>query len=203
MRIPAPHRLRALLLAAAAAGAALAAAGGEAAGASRECGSFGSQAAAQAHFVKLGGGPAKSTARHLDDDRDGVACESLGGPYSGFASLGYNKRKRFFYGYAWLPSSAAAPDQFACLYGNRHFPDGPRLLTVHRVGRDGDKPLRRVEVAAQADPTRGRLSWRMPARQPRGRFYVAFEERIPLTPYGANECPGFRSRTIVLPRPRR
>jgi hypothetical protein len=169
--------------------------------ATRQCGAFSSQADAQVYFVELGGGPRTRVGR-LDADRDGVACEHLSGPYQGFAGLGYNKRKDFFYGYAWMPSVASG-EGFACMFGNKHVPDGPRRLNVYRVTPDGDKPLRtrKFGVGAEANPETGRLTWKLNAGNPRGAYYMAFEERIALTPYGRNECPGFRSRTITLPEP--
>lgn len=167
----------------------------------RSCASFSSQAAAQAYSVELGGGPRTPVGR-LDSDRDGVACEHLPGPYAGFASLGYNKRKSFFYGHAWMPT-VDSEEGFACMFGNGHVPDGPRRLNVYRATPDGDKPLlaRKFGIGAEADPETGRLTWKLKARNPQGTYYMAFEERIALSPYGRNECPGFRSRTLALPQP--
>jgi hypothetical protein len=164
----------------------------------RHCASFSSQGAAQTYFVSLGGGP-RHAIGDLDGDRDGVACEQLSGPYRGFAGFGYNERRNFFYGYARMPSTGAG--EFACMTGNEHFPDGPRRLNVYRVRSGSDKPLlrRKYGVGAEANPKTGSLVWKIGARHPRGEYYMAFEERIPLHPYGANECPGFRSRTITVP----
>jgi hypothetical protein len=169
---------------------------------SRGCASFASQAAAQAYFVGLGGGPGKAVGK-LDADRDGVACEGLKGPYKGFAGFGYNARRHFFYGNAEMPSLAAGGGEFACLFGNEHFPEGPRRLNVYKLEPGPDRPLldRRFGVGAEANPHTGHLAWKIDAKHPRGRYYMAFEERIPLHPYGSNECPGFRSRTISLPTP--
>jgi hypothetical protein len=161
------------------------------------CTSFASQAAAQRDFVELGGGPRRAIAG-LDGDGDGIACEVLSGPYQGFAGFGYNERRDFFYGYARMPATGAG--QFACLSGNKHFPNGPRRLNVYRVEPGRDRPLlrRRYGVGAEANPKTGSLVWKVEAKRPEGRYYMAFEERIPLHPYGANECPGFRSRTITV-----
>jgi hypothetical protein len=52
---------------------------------------------------------------------------------------------------------------------------------------------------SEAHPTTGLLTWKLDARHVKGRYYMAFEERIPLHPYGRNQCPGFGSRTITLP----
>jgi Excalibur calcium-binding domain len=170
----------------------------------RHCGSFASQAAAQAYFVGLGGDP-RTAIDHLDADRDGVACEGLPGPYKGFAGFGYNKRRNFFYGNAWMPAAEFEGERFACLHGNEHFPEGPRRLNVYRVAPGPDKPLhkRKFGVGAEANTRTGRLTWKIDAKHVRGRYYVAFEERIPLHPYGRNQCPGFHSRMIELPASRK
>jgi hypothetical protein len=169
----------------------------------RGCASFPSQAAAQTYFAELGAGPGPNTVAKLDTDRNGVACEGLKGPYKGFAGFGYNARRHFFYGNAQMPALSAGGDEFACLYGNEHFPEGPRRLNVYRVEPGADRPLlaRKFGVGAEANPHTGHLVWKIDARHPRGRYYMAFEERIPLHPYGPNECPGFGSRTIALPAP--
>jgi hypothetical protein len=54
-------------------------------------------------------------------------------------------------------------------------------------------------VGTEAQEGSGRLLWRAnkTLRRP-GRYYAAFEERIPLSPYGANQCPGFSSRPALL-----
>lgn len=168
----------------------------------RQCGSFGSQGGAQAYFAELGGSPSRRIGR-LDADGDGVACEGRPGPYKGFAGFGYNKRRDFFYGNAWMPAVEFEGQRFACLYGNEHFPEGPRRLNVYKVQPGPDKQLRpgKFGVGAEANPDTGQLQWKIGAKHVRGRYYMAFEERIPLHPYGRNQCPGFHSRTIQLPVP--
>lgn len=167
------------------------------------CGTFASQAAAQERFVAIGGDPGHD-AGGLDRDGNGVACEGLSGPYEGFATIGYNRAKRFFYGTATMPARAAGEGEFACLYGNRHFSDGPRLLKIYRVVPGGpDRPVSRdigVEVRAES----GRLFWKLDrAEVTAGVYYAAFEERIRTSPYAPSECPGFRSAATQLPRPQR
>jgi Excalibur calcium-binding domain len=202
MGLPFRPSSQALVLAAIVAALVLPGAAPSGAASTRGCASFDSQAAAQAYFIEHGGGAGKAVGR-LDGDRDGVACEGLKGPYQGFAGFGYNSRRRFFYGNAEMPSTVAGGDEFACLYGNRHFPEGPRRLNVYRVTPDGDKPLlrRKFGIGAEANPKTGHLVWKIDARHAKGRYYMAFEERIRLHPYGPNECPAFRSRTIALPTP--
>jgi hypothetical protein len=164
------------------------------------CGSFASQEEAQAYFMEHGGTP-----RHhlgaLDGDRDGVACEGLKGPFQGYATIGYNKEKRFFYGTASMPSMAPGSGEFACLYGNRHFPDAARRLRLFKVKPGDDKLL--VEArghGTEAKPASGRLLWRVDQKTiVPGRYYVEFEERVSQSPYGRNLCPGFRSRATKLP----
>lgn len=160
------------------------------------CPSFGSQAAAQDYFVAAGGNPRKRVGS-LDPDRDGVACEGQPGPYKGFTTIGYNKRKKFLYGLASMPSSAAGG--FPCLEGNPAFPDGPRRLNVYRA-QPGADLLVLGPVGAASDSNTGRLVWKADkAVLAPGRYYAVFEERIPLAPYGPNECPGFRSAEVGLP----
>ena len=162
------------------------------------CAGYRSQAAAQERFVALGGGPGKAVGG-LDDDGDGVACERLPGPYEGFATIGYNRSKRFFYGVASMPLNESG-DGFACLEGNRHFPDGPRLLRVYRAVRGPDRPVT-PDVGAEARAATGRLVWKFDKETiPTGRYYAAFEEQIRLSPYKPSACPGFESRSAVLPR---
>jgi hypothetical protein len=173
-------------------------AAGDGAAATPGCASYSTQAAAQNYFVSAGGDPRKSVGG-LDADRDGVACEELPGPYKGFATLGYNVNRRFFYGAAAIPPAGAGGEGFPCLLGNRHFADGPRLLTVFRVTPGEDQPMTE-EVGTAADSSSGRLVWKKDVRTiPAGRYYAAFEARIPLAPYGPNECPGFNSATVTLP----
>jgi hypothetical protein len=171
---------------------------GSGAAATPGCPSFRSQAAAQEYLAELGGGPGRPVGA-LDDDRDGVACEELPGPYKAFATIGYNRRGGFFYGIASMPSAAQGEEGFPCLYGNRHFPDGPRRLNVYKVRPGADRPIF-APLGAEARPESGRLLWKaerdviMP-----GLYYAAFEEKVPMSPYGANQCPGFRSREVALP----
>ena len=83
--------------------------------------------------------------------------------------------------------------------GNRHFADGPRLLTIYRLQPGEDREIV-SEVGAAALPGSGRLVWKAEKRRiPDGLYYAEFEARIPLTPYGGNDCPGFRSRAAILP----
>jgi hypothetical protein len=165
----------------------------------RGCGSFASQAEAQEYFIEQDGGPSRPIGA-LDPDRDGVACEGLPGPYEGYATIGYNLAKRFFYGIATMPPEASGGEGFACLYGNRHFPDAARRLDVYRVKPGPDEPLfGNSGVGAEVDQASGRLLWRADrVLNGPGRYYAAFEERIPLAPYGKNECPGFKSYPALL-----
>ena len=166
------------------------------------CASFASQAGAQDYFGRYGGSPSHPVGG-LDPDRNGVACEGLGGPYKPYATIGYNRKGRFFYGVASMPPAAKGDEEFPCLYGNRHFPDGPRHLNVYKAQPGADKPIFGT-LKAEARPESGRLLWKAErdAVTP-GLYYVAFEERIPLKPYGANQCPGFRSAELALPQPPR
>jgi hypothetical protein len=171
------------------------AAGGEAA--APGCASFRSQAAAQEYLLAAGGGPGRPGGR-VDGDRDGVACEGTAGPYKGFATIRYSAKKKAFFGTVTMPPDPLAGG-FACLEGNRRFPDGPRVLTIYRE-RPGPDRVVVSEVRTEARPESGRLFWKDPRRSvPRGLYYAEFEARIPLTPYGGNDCPGFRSRPALLP----
>ncbi|HEX3240437.1 MAG TPA: hypothetical protein VHR18_09910 [Solirubrobacterales bacterium] len=167
------------------------------------CGSFKSQAAAQDEFFELGGTPQNPVGR-LDPDRDGVACEGLPGPYKGYAMIGYNRKKQFFYGVAKMPPANGGAG-YPCLRGNRHFDDAPRKVNIFRITPSGDKSLLgEFQGKAEAQPETGQLFWKAEiANPPTGRYYVTFVERIPLTPYGPNECPGFSSQPTLLPRPTR
>jgi hypothetical protein len=163
------------------------------------CASLGNQAEAQDYFAELGGSPHRAVG-DLDGDHDGIACEGLPGPYKPFATIGYNRKGGFFYGIASMPPAAGGGEGFPCLYGNRNFPDAPRRLNVYRVLPGPDKPLFGV-LAAEARPESGRLLWKAEREVvAAGRYYAAFEEKIRLRPYGANECPGFRSGEIALPQ---
>jgi hypothetical protein len=171
----------------------------DAGAASRGCDSFPTQAAAQDHFVANGGGPQQRVGK-LDDDRDGVACEGKPGPYKGFATLGYNLRKKFFFGTASMPPLEGAAG-FPCMEGNPAFPDGPRRLNLYR-SIPGPDQLVLGPIGAEAQAASGRLLWKADkATVADGRYYAVFEEKIRMTPYGANECPGFRSAEIVFPPP--
>jgi hypothetical protein len=163
------------------------------------CASFSSQAAAQEHFVRIGGRPGHDPG-DLDPDGDGVACEDRPAPHEGFATIGYNRAKRFFYGVATMPSTDAG---FACLEGNRHYPDGPRLLKIFRLLPGLDWAVSR-DVGAEARPESGHLFWKLDREAvPPGFYYAVFEEQIRLSPYRPSECPAFRSREVYLPRPPR
>jgi hypothetical protein len=162
------------------------------------CSSFASQADAQDHFARFGGSPG-NTVGALDSDRDGVACEGRPGPYKAFATIGYHRKGGFFYGVATMPPAVDGDDRFPCLYGNRHYPDGPRLLNVYKVQPGADKPILGA-IGAEARPESGRLLWKAEreAVTP-GRYYAAFEDKVRMQPYGPNECPGFHSAEIALP----
>lgn len=167
-----------------------------------DCGSLKSQAVAQELFVDMGGRPGHGVAA-LDSDADGVACEERPGPYEGFATIGYNRAKRFFYGVAAMPAAKSGEDDFACLRGNRHYAEGPRLLRVYRALPGADRPVSR-DLGTEADSDRGRLFWKLDReRVPPGRYYAAFEEKARTSPYAPSECPGFSSQPTLLPRPRR
>lgn len=166
----------------------------------RGCASFASQEEGQAYFMQLGGGPEQSVGS-LDPDHDGVACEGLGGPFQGYASIGYNKKGGFFYGTAAMPPKGPSSSEYACLTGNRHFPDAPRRLHLFRVKGGEDRPLTTAfGHGAEAKPASGRLLWKVEQKRiiP-GRYYVQFEESVSNSPYGKNPCPGFRSRAAQLP----
>jgi hypothetical protein len=166
------------------------------------CSSFKSQAAAQELFTRIGGRPGHDVGG-LDADGNGVACEQLPGPREGFATIGYNRTKRFFYGVATMPATGSPADGFACLQGNRHYPDGPRLLRIYRAVPGPDRAVS-GDVGAEARPDSGRVFWKLDRKAlPPGRYYAAFEEVIRSSPYTPSECPGFRSRATYLPRPLR
>lgn len=161
------------------------------------CSGFPSQAAAQQRFTEEGGGPAHDVGG-LDGDGDGVVCEGLPGPFAGYATIGYNRKRGFLYGTASMPPKGSGGG-FACLYGNPHFPEGPRQLKVYAARRGGDVAISRV-LAAEAKPQSGRLLWKFDhAEVPAGRYYVVFEEQQRLSPYRPSECPGFSSRETPLP----
>ncbi len=165
------------------------------------CPSFSSQAGAQERFVLSGGNPSRN-ARGLDDDGDGVACEGLPGPYAGFATIGYHRERKFFYGTASMPPTSAG-DGFACLVGNRHYPEGPRLLKIYKAVPGPDKAVSR-DVGAEAKPDSGRLLWKLDRESVvGGRYYVVFGAQIRPSPYEPSNCPEFRSSEVYLPRVQR
>lgn len=168
------------------------------------CASFHSQAEAQQYFTDYGGSPKRRVA-DLDPDRDGVACEGNSAPYKGYATIDYNRKRGFFYGTVTMPPATAAPaagEKFACLYGNRHFPEGPRLLKIYRVTAAGPDVAITDAFGAEARPASNRLLWKEERRDIlAAHYYVEFEERVPISPYGANECPGFNSAEVRLPPP--
>jgi hypothetical protein len=177
--------------------ASAAAAGGAAVG---SCSSFASQADAQARFAGLGGSPGHPVGQ-LDGDRDGIACEGLHGPYAAYATLGYNRKGGFLYGIASMPPVAGG-EHFPCLRGNHKGPFGARRLQVYRARAGADERIG-DPLNAEAQPERGELLWKAPrATLVPGRYYVAFEAKMRVKPYGRNRCPGFRSREVPLPAPR-
>lgn len=169
------------------------------AAATRGCASFKSQAQAQVYFIEEGG-----TIEHgvglLDPDHDGVACEGSPGPFRGYATLGYNKKRDFFYGTVSMPPSPTG-GEFPCMIGNRHFPDAPRRLNVYKVNGDGDKAIfNQFGLGAEADPSSGRLIWRADRKTViPGNYFAEFEEKARTTAYGGTECPAFRSPIVSLP----
>jgi hypothetical protein len=142
----------------------------------------------------VGGSPARN-ADGLDGDRDGVACEGLPGPHEGYATIGYNLKRAFFYGTASMP---AGDGGFACLSGNRHFAEGPRLLKVYKAVPGPDRAVS-GEIGAEARPGSGRLVWKLDRDLVAGHYYAAFGEKIRSSPYRPSECPGFSSRATALP----
>jgi len=123
------------------------------------------------------------------------------GPRPSQVTLGYNRAHGFFYGTVKMPPKADGSGEFACLEGNRHFPDGPRLLRIYRVRPGADRAVS-PDIATAAKPENGTLVWKFERKRvPTARYYVVFEEKIPTAPYAPSECPGFRSRSVVLPKP--
>ncbi len=165
----------------------------------RGCGSFQHQADAQAYLLEIGASPEHPVHR-LDPDRDGVACEGLPGPYAGFATLGYNRRRDFFYGTVTMPRTDGS-GPFPCLTGNTHFLEGPRLFNVYRVhGKRSRRLFQGYGLGAEARSASGRLVWRADRKHvPPGHYYVEFEERVRSSPYGESECPAFGSAMVELP----
>ncbi len=131
-----------------------------------------------------------------------AAAESRG-PRAEYTTLGYNRTHGFFYGTAKMPAKTDGSGGFACLAGNRHFPDGPRLLKIYRVLPGPDRAIS-PDIAAGAAPENGTLAWKFERKPvPTGRYYVVFEEKVPTAPYAPSECPSFRSPATLLPRPQR
>ena len=125
------------------------------------------------------------------------------GPRAEYTTLGYNRTRSFFYGTAKMPPKTDGSGGFACLAGNRHFPDGPRLLRIYRVLAGPDRAIS-PDIAPGATPENGTLAWKFERkRAPTGRYYVVFEEKIPTAPNAPSECPSFRSPATLLPRPHR
>jgi len=195
------HPLGAVLaLASLCAAALLSLPAGRGAAAAPRCASFKSQADAQARFEQLGGSP-RHRIPSLDPDGDGVACEQLGAPYVGFATISYNRSRGFFWGAVAMPRTGEGEGEFACLQGNPHFPDGPRLVKLMQERPGKDRQVFR-SIGAEARKASGRLVWKASVELPGpGRYYAQFAERVRLHAYGPNECPAFRSRSIALPKP--
>jgi hypothetical protein len=173
---------------------------GSGAAAVPKCPSFSSQAEAQEAFLELGGKP-RNDVGGLDGNGNGVACEALSGPYVGYATIGFNKRRGFLYGVATLPLSAGG---YKCLVGNHFDPETVRRVHVYRERPGPDKAILGDGIGTAVDPDAGRLVWKAvkPALPP-GRYYASFEARIATSPYGRNPCPGFESRPALLPVPKK
>jgi hypothetical protein len=125
------------------------------------------------------------------------------GPRAEYTTLGYNRTHGFFYGTAKMPQKTDGSSGFACLAGNRHFPEGPRLLRIYRVLPGPDRAIS-PDIAAGATPENGTLVWKFERKRvPAARYYVVFEETTPTAPNVPSECPGFSSREAFLPRPLR
>jgi hypothetical protein len=166
------------------------------------CGSFAAQGDAEAYFLEHGGAPNRDFA-HLDGDHDGVACEGLGAPYVGYATIGYNRRKHFLYGTATMPPGASpTPSEPPCLVGDRKGPEGPRRIRVYRVTPGGNDVRVSRAIGAEAKPASDRMLWKqdLSTIEP-GVYYAEFLEPIRLTPYGRSECPAFSSAPTRLPVP--
>lgn len=101
------------------------------------------------------------------------------GPRAEYTTLGYNRTRSFFYGTATMPPKTDGSGGFACLAGNRHFPDGPRMLRIYRVVPSADRAIS-PDIAAGATPENGTLAWKFERKRvPTGRYYIVFEEKIP------------------------
>jgi hypothetical protein len=165
------------------------------------CHGFRSQGDAEEYFLEGGGTPRRNVA-NMDGDHDGVACEGLGAPYVGYATIGYNRRKHFLYGTATMPRGASPPPaEPPCLVGDRKGPEGARRLRVYRVTPGGDERVFSKPIGAEAKPASDRLLWKQDlATIEPGVYYAEFLEPIRLTPYGRSECPGFSSAPTRLPK---
>ncbi len=167
------------------------------------CAGYRSQGEAQDAFVGAGGGPGRNLG-NLDPDRDGVACEALPAPYKGYATIGYNRKRQFFYGTATMPQATTSEGPYPCMFGDRIGDDAPRKVNVFRVTAGGDRALLGPSAGRTAQGPDGRLLWKADKPLPGpGRYYASFEERIRTDPYGPTDCPGFSSRPTLLPRPQR
>src|ERR1044072_1305224 len=80
------------------------------------------------------------------------------GPRATQVTLGYNRARGFFYGIAQMPRKADGSGGFACLEGNRHFPDGARLLRIYRCQPGPDRAIS-PDIAARAATENGRIEW--------------------------------------------
>lgn len=173
---------------------------GSGAAALPRCPSFDSQAEAQETFLELGGKP-NNDVGGLDGNGNGVACEGLSGPYAGYATIAFNRRRGFLYGIATLPHT---DDGYQCLLGNRFDPDSARRLNIYRELPGADKPILDDGIATASNPDTGKLVWKaVRPNLPPGHYYAAFEARIAVSPYGRNPCPSFQSRPTLLPAPRK
>jgi hypothetical protein len=169
--------------------------------AARACGSFDSQAAAQAYSLGAGGSPGHAVG-DLDPDHDGVACEALPRPYAGYATIAYNRKRGFLFGVATMPARAGGG--YACLTGNAGESGGIRRVHVYRGAPGSGQPLPGDDVAAaEAKPRSGHLLWKLDrAALPPGTYYASFEGRYWPHPAGSSECPAFSSRPTELPSAR-
>jgi Excalibur calcium-binding domain len=172
-------------------------AGGGAA-APHRCAAFDSQADAQGYFAARGGSPRHGVGR-LDPDADGVACERLAAPYVGFPTIAYNGPRDFFYGAISMPLIGRG--EFACLYGNPHFANGPRLVRLMRKRPGPDLQISH-SVRTDVHPRSGRLIWKVDVEKAvAGHYYAQVAPKVRLHPFGPNACPTFRTRAVELPRP--
>ena len=132
--------------------------------ADRDCSDFSNQAAAQQFFLN-NGGPSQDPHR-LDDDGDGLACESNGPPYQGLLTIRYADPANAFRG-------KIKPVTSAC--------ESARTVKVFKQ-RDGRDRL----IGSDTTSAEGRYS--VVKHDPRGRFYAKSVAR--------GQCHSERSRTI-------